>query len=410
MGVEVLGVSEITARIKDHLEGAFGDVWVAGEVSNLRRPASGHVYFTLKDEGAQLNAVLWRSLAQTLRFDLEDGLAVLARGEITVYPPRGQYQLLCRRLYPRGMGALELAFRQLCDRLEKEGLFAPECKKPLPFLPRRLGLITSPTGAAIRDMLRVLDQRCPSVPVLIAPVRVQGEGAAEEIAEAIARINRQPEVDCLIVARGGGSLEDLWAFNEEVVARAIHASRVPVISGVGHEIDVTIADLVADVRALTPTDAAQRAVPDRRALLEQVGALRQRLVRGLSGRVRRARQALDGAAGRYAFRRPLDLVRRREQGLDLLCERTAAVGRRLLPERRRRLEAVASRLEALGPRNVLARGYSITMAEPDGTIVKRAADLAPGRRLRTLLHEGEVRSTVTDVLDEEAHDGSGQAE
>jgi len=407
-GREVWSVTEITRRIKERLEESFSSVWIAGEASNVRRPASGHVYLTLKDEGAQLNAVIWRGLVGKLRFDLEDGLALVVQGEITVYAPRGQYQLICRQVYPKGMGALELAFRQLRDRLEKEGLFAPEHKKPLPFLPRRIGIVTSGTGAALRDILRVLDKRFPPIPVLIAPVRVQGEGAAGDIAEAIGLMNRQPDVDCLIVGRGGGSLEDLWAFNEEVVARAIYASRVPVISGVGHEIDLTIADLVADVRALTPTDAAQQAVPDRLQLAEQTDALAARLVQALRGRVQTAADALRAAGDAYAFRRPLELVRRREQAADAVCERLAVLGRRLLPDRLRALEAVAGRLEALGPRNVLARGYSITMTGPNGTILKRAGDVAPGDSLRTLLHQGEVRSRVTALSNEDNDGGETQ--
>ena len=408
--IRIHTVSELTAEIKGKLEREFPVVWVAGEISNVRRPASGHVYLTLKDEGAQIALVIWRAIAARIPFEIRDGMAVIVQGEITVYPPQGQYQITCRQLYPKGIGALELAFRQLRDKLQKEGLFAPEHKKPLPFLPKRIGIVTSRSGAALRDMLKVLNTRCPFVPVLIHSTRVQGEGAAQEIAAAIADMNRMEDVDVLIVGRGGGSLEDLWAFNEEAVARAIYNSRIPVVSAVGHEIDVTIADLVADVRALTPTDAAQRVVPERAQLIEHLHIQRTRLAQTAQQKLRQARDALFALARSYAFRRPLEPIRRAERLLDDLCEDLAEAGRRLLPDRRRALDALSTRLDALGPRNVLRRGYSITTLEKNGKIVRQASQVSTGDVLKTTLWQGDVRSTVETSSPGDKHGSEEQRE
>ena len=259
---QTLTVSQLTARIKDLLEGAFPSVWVAGEVSNFSRPQSGHCYFTLKDDQSQIRAVMWRGTATKVKFDFADGLEVICRGHLDVYGPRGSYQLVVDELQPKGVGALELALRKLREKLAAEGLFEPARKRPLPVFPRRLAFVTSPTGAAVRDFLEVLRRRWRGVDVLIIPARVQGDGAAAEIVAGIRAANRLvPRPDVLVVGRGGGSLEDLWAFNEEPVVRAIAASKIPTVSAVGHEIDVTLSDLVADVRALTPSEAAERVVP-----------------------------------------------------------------------------------------------------------------------------------------------------
>ncbi|MEX2287491.1 MAG: exodeoxyribonuclease VII large subunit, partial [Planctomycetaceae bacterium] len=258
----ILSVSELTRQLKDLVEVNFVHVWVLGEVSNCTRAGSGHVYFTLKDGDAQIRAVAWRSQTARWKFEIHDGLEVVVAGPIEVYPARGTYQLIVEQLIPQGVGALELAFRQLQAKLEAEGLFDPRRKRPLPAFPRRIALVTSPSGAAVRDILQVLTRRWRAVDVVIVPVKVQGEGAAREIAAALANVHRIPDVDVVIAGRGGGSLEDLWAFNEEIVARAIAACRVPVISAVGHEIDVSIADLVADCRALTPSEAAELVVPN----------------------------------------------------------------------------------------------------------------------------------------------------
>ncbi len=303
--VRPLSVSEITALIKENLEGAFADVYVVGELSRTTRASSGHVYMTLKDEGAVLQAVAWRNVAQGLRFRLEEGLQVVARGSIDVYAPRGSYQLIVSWMEPRGLGALQLAFRQMQEKLQQEGLFAAEHKVPLPPFPARIGLVTSPTGAAVRDMINVIGRRWPLARLYVYPCRVQGEGAAAEIAAGIARLNAaRPDLDLMIVGRGGGSLEDLWAFNEEVVARAVFASRIPVVSAVGHEIDFTICDFVADVRAATPTEAGELVVPDRAEVASSLRLYRRRLGLALGRTVARARERLDALTARYAFRRP----------------------------------------------------------------------------------------------------------
>jgi len=276
----VFTVSELTAHIKTLLEGRFGFVWVTGEISNLRRPGSGHVYLTLKDGQSQIRAVMFRQGTRNAVFDLDDGMSVVCRGRVSVYQPRGEYQLIIDTVEPKGLGALQLAFEQLKTRLAQEGLFDPSHKQQIPFLPRRIGIVTSPTGAAIRDILHVTARRFPSIPVRIAPVRVQGIEAPQEICDAITLFNAMDDVEVIIVTRGGGSLEDLFCFNDERIARAIYASEIPVISAVGHEIDFTIADFVADLRAPTPSAAAELVVPMRRDLVESLRSLRTRLVSG----------------------------------------------------------------------------------------------------------------------------------
>src|SRR5271165_821520 len=306
-GPQVLSVWQLTAKIKDLLEVSFGSIWVTGEISNLARPQSGHCYLTLKDDQAQIPCVLWRSAAARVRFDLQDGLEVICCGRIDVYAPRGVYQLIIESIEPKGIGALELALRQLREKLAREGLFDARRKRPLPPFVRRIAVVTSPTGAAIRDFLQVLGRRWRGADVIVVPTRVQGDGAAAEIAAAIATANRLPlAIDCLVVTRGGGSLEDLWAFNEEAVVRAIHASRIPVISAIGHEIDVTLADLVADVRALTPSEAGELVAPAAEDLLARFRQTEARLAAALRSRLAAARSRLDSVASHRAFRRPLE--------------------------------------------------------------------------------------------------------
>ena len=289
----ILTVSQLTRQIKDAVEGNFPIAWVLGEVTNCTRAGSGHVYLTLKDDSAQMRAVIWRNTAARLRFDVHDGLEVVAVGPVEVYEARGTYQLVVEQLLPQGIGALELAFRQLCEKLSAEGLFARERKRAVPRFPRRIALITSPTGAAVRDMLQVITRRWMAARIIIVPVAVQGEGAAAQIAAALRSVHLLPDVDVVITGRGGGSLEDLWAFNEEIVARAIHACRIPVVSAVGHEIDVTVADLVADVRALTPSEAGGTGRPE-----SHRGACRIAPTRAASG----AELALAGCHGPRAAR------------------------------------------------------------------------------------------------------------
>ena len=303
----VLTVGQLTAMIKETLESVFMRVWVSGEISDISRPQSGHVYFTLKDSEAQIRGVMWCTTASRLRFNLEDGLDVICCGDVDVYPPRGSYQLVVRQMEPRGVGALQLALRQLQQRLAAEGLFDPRHKKPLPQFPRRIALVTSPSGAAIRDFLEVLRRRWLNVEVLVIPVRVQGDGAAGEIAAGIGMANRlRPRPDVLVVTRGGGSLEDLWSFNEEAVVRAIFAAEIPVISAVGHEIDVTLSDLVADVRALTPSEAAERVVPSCEEVSARLQHLRRRLGGSLRSRAAEAPARLAALEQRRVLRKPYE--------------------------------------------------------------------------------------------------------
>lgn len=368
---QVLSVSDLTSRIKKTLESDYGDIGVCGEISNIARPRSGHIYFCLKDDSAQIRAVLWRSDARRLVFDLTDGLAVRAWGSVTVYPPRGEYQVTVRRLEPEGIGALELAFRQTVARLAAEGLFDPARKRPLPAYPRRIVVVTSPTGAAVHDLLQVIGRRWTATEILIVPTRVQGPGAAEEIAAAIALAGRVPDADLLIVTRGGGSLEDLWAFNEEIVARAIHAAAVPVVSAVGHEVDVTISDLVADRRALTPSEAGEVCVPDVREVRQRLNRFRDRLCRSADNHLERARTFLDR-----------------------LHQRTDRALQNDLDRKRHTLHRLAAQLEALSPLAVLSRGYSLTLRAGDGAILRSASSVAPGELIETRLASGSLVSRV----------------
>jgi exodeoxyribonuclease VII large subunit len=395
---QILSVGELTARIKGLLESSFPDVWVAGEISNVSRPRSGHCYLTLKDEQAQLPAVLWRSTAKRVRFDLRDGLEVVCRGHVDVYPPHGKYQLIVEEIQPKGIGALELAFRQLHEKLAREGLFAPEHKQPLPRFVRRIAVVTSPTGAAIRDFLQVLHRRWRGTDVLIVPVRVQGEGAAEEIARAIDLVNRlRRPPDCLVVTRGGGSLEDLWAFNEEPVVRAIFASRVPVVSAVGHEIDVTLSDLVADVRALTPSEAAERVVPSAEEILARLRQYQDRLLAAIRSRTSAARSRLEAIARHRTFRRPRERIRELERRLDELASRAERAMRAGLRLSRHRAHALGARLDSLSPLAVLGRGYSVTRRLSDGRVIRDAGELAVGDELTTRFAQGHATSLVQRI-------------
>ena len=391
---EILTVAELTWRIRALLEEEFDQVTVVGEVSGLKRPRSGHLYLELKDAEARIPAVIWRSTAARLRFDLEDGMEVIATGRITVYPPRGAYQIVIEALKPKGLGALQLAFLKLREKLEKEGLFRPEAKQRLPLLPSCIGVVTSPSGAAIRDILTVIARRFPPAHIVLRPVRVQGEGAADEVARAIAEFNEWGEADVLIVGRGGGSYEDLWTFNEEAVARAIYASRIPVISAVGHEIDVTIADLVADRRALTPSEAAEIVLPRFEDLLATLENYRARLAAALRRRLEVARTDLERLRNSYAFRMPLETIRRHEQRLDDLVASATLAVRRRLESARERLATAEGRLRALSPLAVLERGYSVTRIPETGRVLRSADQAPPGTTIETILHAGKLLSKV----------------
>jgi exodeoxyribonuclease VII large subunit len=433
----ILSVSQLTRLITDVLEENFEHVWVEGEISNIATPASGHLYFTLKDAGAQIRCVLFRAAARSLKFKPTDGMRLIVRGRVSVFAQRGDYQLLAEYMEPQGIGALQLAFIQLKERLAREGIFDESLKKPIPLLPTRVGIVTSPTGAAIHDILTVINRRYANIEILIAPVKVQGDGAAGEIAAAVRDFNRYREVDVLIVGRGGGSLEDLWAFNEEIVARAISASRIPVISAVGHEIDFTIADLVADLRAPTPSAAAELVVASKAELSSSLESLASRLIRAIEAAIAALRSRQRTAQG--ALRDPAMLIGHLVQRLDYLQERLTAsmddaLERRVdrlafleshlgvqspaylvnrlkdhlerLSHRQTRAIAVilenlrsaaarnASTLNALSPLATLSRGYAIAHSLTDGSLIRDSACLSVGQLIDLRLARGSAVCTV----------------
>jgi len=429
----ILTVSELTQEIKDILELKFPDIWVEGEISNLRVPPSGHVYFTLKDDFSQIRAVLFRLQARTLRFSPEDGLQVICRGRVSLYEKRGEYQLILEDMEPKGIGALQLAFLQLKERLEKEGLFDASHKKPIPIVPQKIGMITSPTGAVIRDMLQIIERRFENIPILLYPVRVQGEGASLEMARAIEYFNERMEVDVIIVGRGGGSLEDLWAFNEEVMARAIYRSKIPIISAVGHETDYTISDFVADLRAPTPSAAAELVVKDKRELKNRIHYFENRLetqilqillenrtdLSHLTKMLRDPRKKLeefflkiDDLVNRFLFIASWSLKRKREHYLHLwesLSFRNPDQEMRnlrwVISETRKRLEqnirhaleiknqkvrGALGKLDTLSPLAILQRGYSIARKVPSMQILRDVAQVKEGDKVEVKLYEGTL--------------------
>jgi exodeoxyribonuclease VII large subunit len=391
-----LSVSELTQQVRTQIETQFENVWVVGQISNLTYHRSGHVYLTLKDEGAQLSAVVWKTSVSKIKFKLKDGLEIVCRGRLTVFPPQGKYQLAISELQPKGIGTLELAFQQLREKLTAEGLFLPNRKKPIPETIRRIAVITSPTGAAIKDFLQILCRRTKLIDVLIVPVKVQGEGAAEEVANAVRRVNLWDGIDCMVITRGGGSIEDLWAFNEEVLVRAVAASGIPVVSGVGHEIDVTLCDFAADIRAATPSEAAERIAredSDRRRELSQINC---RLNDFVERRLRIASEKLNFMLRHPVFRRPEQMIEMRSHRLDVYEERLD----RLIDHRFRmlsdRLSRAAASLDALSPLAVLARGYTLTESL-DGRRLQSAGEVAPGDMLRTRFADGVVESVVSEA-------------
>ena len=388
----VLTVTDITRQIKQSLETRFPRVWIQGEISNFKQHTSGHLYFTLKDEGAQISGVIWRSRAAGLAIVPEDGMKVIARGAVTVYPPRGNYQIDCDQIQPVGVGELQLAFERLKKKLEAEGLFDPDHKKLIPEFPERIGIVTSETGAALQDIRSVLSRRFPSVEVILAPVKVQGAGAAEEIAEAIIEMNRYGHIDVMIVGRGGGSLEDLWAFNEEVVAHAIYDSRIPVVSAVGHEIDFSIADFVADLRAPTPSAAAEIVVRDRSELIEVLRNMWYTMQRSVEDTVSSLRDTVDSLIGSYAFNRPRDLLRESSQRVDELERSLVIATSHVMTLAGRQRAALDQRLEALSPKGVLRRGYTIVRKK--GEVVTSAGTLKEGDVASIQFHDGDVTTRV----------------
>ena len=387
-------VSEITREIRTSLEHKFSNIGVLGEISNVRKPSSGHIYLTLKDKNSQLQAVVFRNSASRIKFELKDGMEVVSFGSVTVYEPRGQYQLIINKIEPKGIGALQLAFQQLKEKLEKEGLFDHAHKKNIPFMPKKIGIVTSPTGAAIKDILNIIDRRFANVEILIYPVKVQGEGAAQEIAEAITELNNYSDIDVIISGRGGGSLEDLWAFNEEIVARSIYNSKIPVISAVGHEIDLTIADLVADKRALTPSEAGELVVPRKDLLIVKTEKFKTRLLQSLTGKLRLSKEKLDRIANSYAIRQPFDKFNRWQQKLDDLSQRLNLNITHALNSEREKLSGIAGKLESLSPLNVLKRGYTITTKLEDNKSLRYITDLSKGDKIKTNLSRGSIISEI----------------
>jgi exodeoxyribonuclease VII large subunit len=429
----ILTVSELTKEIKNILELKFFDIWIEGEISNLRIPPSGHIYFTLKDDFSQIRAVLFKMQARTLRFVLEDGLHLVCRGRVSVYERRGEYQLILEEVEPKGIGALQLAFLQLKDRLEKEGLFDPDHKKPIPMIPQTIGIVTSPTGAVIRDMLHIIHRRFENIHILLHPVRVQGEGASLEIAKAIEDFNKRMNVDVIIVGRGGGSLEDLWSFNEEVVARAIYHSKIPIISAVGHETDYTISDFVADLRAPTPSAAAELVVRDKREIKNTLHYLEERLENQILQTLQENRTNLfhlkkmltdprkkieeyffraDDLVNRFRILTSWILKRKRERSLHLserlslrnpiqrvknLRLAISEIGKRLgqtvrysVEIQRQKVEGIFGKLGSLSPLSILQRGYSITRKFPSLQILRDAAHIREGDKVEVKLHKGTL--------------------
>jgi len=393
-GPPVYSVSQVLAGLKGLLQDRVGRLWVSGEVSNLRVPASGHAYFTLKDDAGQLRAVLFRGAARRLAFDPEDGLEVLAYGELTVYEPRGDLQLIVQQLEPRGRGALQLAFEQLRGRLEGEGLFDAERKQELPAWPRVVGVVTSSGAAALRDVVHVVERRFPAQPLLLASSRVQGAGAEDELAAALEALDAQPDVEVILLVRGGGSLEDLQPFNTERLARAIAACATPVVSGVGHEVDVTIADLAADLRAATPSAAAAAALPDRERVAIRLDRDARRLVTAGRRAIERMRNRADAGAESLRLQAPRERLAARRGQLVAAGRALRREIQALLAARAAGMAASAGRLETLSPLGVVARGYAIVERAVDGAIVRRAGDVAVGDGLRVRLAEGELDARV----------------
>ena len=392
---KIYKVREITQILKGILQAdpMLQDLWLEGEVSNLARPSSGHVYFTLKDNNSQIRCAIFQSNASRLRFPMHNGDAVLVNGRLTIYDTRSEYQIIGERVVPAGVGELQLAFERLKEQLAEEGLFEQIHKKPLPKFPQKIGLITSATGAAIRDILRMLQKRYPAVEVLLFPTLVQGEGAAAEIAHAIACMNRLQGIDLLIVGRGGGSIEDLWAFNEEIVARALFKSHIPTVSAVGHETDITIADLVADHRAPTPSAAVENIVPDQEELRQQLVAIRSSLVRSITGRIDIVRTKLENIQSRIPATHRIDAINHLRQTVDQLDIRGQRAAVQQLSGKRRSWQIAAAQLDALSPLATLARGYSICK-DSSGKIVTDATQVNVGEEIQLQLLRGQLACRV----------------
>lgn len=392
MDKHIYTITSLTHEIKTILETSFPRLWVEGEISNFKAHSSGHIYFTLKDENAQIRCAMWRFKAGELLFRLEDGLKVVAEADLQVYEKSGNYQLIIQQMQPAGIGALQLAFEQLKKRLHAEGLFDEAHKKALPEFPEKIGIITSPTGAAIRDIISVIGRRFPAAQIILYPVRVQGEGAADEISQAIQDFNEYREVEVLIVGRGGGSLEDLWAFNEEKVARAIYASKIPIISAVGHEVDFSISDFVADRRAATPSAAAEMVVPDRKELSGILTYYQEKMIQNIYQQITNYRNELQNLKRSYAFRRPEDLIFQKMQRLDEISRQLISEIHHILTLQQQNLTSRQQQLHSLNPLEILRRGYSICYK--DGQVIKDVKQLEMLDVVQVKLSKGQFLSQV----------------
>ncbi|MFZ5980892.1 MAG: exodeoxyribonuclease VII large subunit [Candidatus Zixiibacteriota bacterium] len=397
--IKPYSVTAITRMIKTTLEASFNDIWVEGEISNYLLHSSGHRYLMLKDENAVIKVTIWKSAGSLLKFEPENGQKVIAYGNISVYEKGGNYQLNCRKLIPAGVGALELAFRQLHEKLSAEGLFETDRKKPLPLYPQKIGVVTSPTGAAIRDIIQIARRRNDSVALIIYPAQVQGDGAELTIRAGIEYFNRREDIDVIITGRGGGSLEDLWPFNTEIAVRAVAASRIPVVSAVGHEIDTTLADLAADLRAPTPSAAAELVVWSKREARSQVAVLISTQAGALNNLVEQARTQLRALLRRPVFARPLDFIHQRQQHLDSLVKLLAAAGKNSFDVFKNDLSLLLSRLDTLSPLNILKRGYSVSRKLADGSLLRISADIETGEKMETVFIDGRLVSVIEKKLD-----------
>ena len=395
---KIYKVSEINKIAKNLLEEEFPEIWLEGEISNFTLHSSGHLYFSLKDEDAQINAIMYKWQAGQLEFVPENGMKVIAQGKISVFVKGGRYQIIVYGLKPIGIGALQQAFEQLKRKLEKEGLFDKARKRPIPMLPQKIGIVTSPTGAAIRDILNIIERRFANVHILIHPVRVQGDRAAGEIAEAIAYVNeRFPSLDVLIVGRGGGSLEDLWPFNREIVARAIYNSRIPVISAVGHEVDYTIADFVADLRASTPSAAAELVVTNKIELEKKILLLTSKIKLSMKHELDELTSQYRRLVDSRIFLHPEELYSQFQQEIDYYLEKITSKCAHFLDFQKERLNSITGKLNVLSPLNILARGYSIAYKLPENEILKSISQVTMKDKVKVKLHRGEIICTVEET-------------
>lgn len=407
MPLPLLSVSQLTRYVKERIDNDMNmqNLWVKGEISNYKRHTSGHLYFTLKDAESTLTCVMFRSKAGFLKFEPIHGMQVLAGGCLSVYERDGRYQLYVENLQPDGVGSLSMAYEQLKEKLTNEGLFDDSWKKRLPLLPRRVGIVTSATGAAIADIVSVSKRRFPGVQLILRPVLVQGDQAPEQISRAIELLNETHDIDVLIVGRGGGSLEELWAFNDERVVRAIFASRVPVISAVGHETDYTLADFVADRRAPTPSAAAEMAVPDQRELKKHLTVMHARMVQAINKHIDRQRMQLFHLMESHVLRRPKTVVNQHKQYIDMLNLRLARAFNGVISEHNHKFTKIAEKLAALNPLAVLKRGYSIARLYPQKQIIKTIEDMKPEQEIEVVLSDGSVLCQVKNILTEETNGG-----